>query len=471
MEQASGTQAERSAGAIPAATLETRDAVAIIVGLIIGSGIFTVPSLVAASVDSPALVLGLWLAGGVLSIVGGLCYAELATSYPDAGGDYTFVRRMYGNNLAFLYAWARMAIITSGSLAFVAFVFGDYMTDVAPLGVHSSTWYATLCILLLTLHNLAGIRQGIGAQNFLTVLEVMGLVAIIAAGIFLTEPSPSAVDAATDAGGPASPAGVVMVLILFAYGGWNEAAYVSAELRRPRSIASAIVISLGLVTMLYLLVNAAFLRGLSLHGMAESRTIASDLLERSFGDAGRVAISMLIALSALTSANATVIVGARSNFALGRDFAVFGRLGRWDRDRGTPAVGLIVQGLVSLALVALGTATRQGLQTMIDYTAPVFWFFILLVAGGVIVMRVREPALQRPFAVPFYPFTPLVFCATCAYLLYSSLSHAKTGAIVGIGVVVLGLAPLAWGHRRGGVALLCTLSGLLIISVALRLAG
>lgn len=451
----------------PEGRLNTRDAIAIIVGLIIGSGIFTVPALVAKGLDSPVLLLGLWLLGGVLSVIGGLCYAELATSYPNAGGDYAFVHRIYGPSLAFVYAWARMTVITTGSLAFVAFVFGDYMTAVSPLGAWSPGVYAASCIVALTLLNLVGIRQGKTAQNVLTALEVAGVAAIVVVGLFV---GPAAEPAAISASGPSGSApstGLALVFVLFAYGGWNEAAYVSAELPRSRSIATAIVASLAVVTALYLLINLAYLRGLSIRGMAASDAIAADLLEHSFGSSGRVMVSVLIALSALTSANATIIVGARSTFALGRDFAVLCWLGRWDRDRGTPTTGLVVQALISLALVALGAATREGLQTMIDYTAPVFWFFILLVSIGVVVMRVREPARPRPFRVPLYPLLPLVFCATCAYLLYSSLSYARTGAVVGVGIIVLGLAPLSWSQGRRGLSLVYTLLGGLIVAWAL----
>lgn len=436
-------------------------------GIVVGAGIFTVPSVVARSTTDARLVLGLWLAGGVLSVIGGLCYAELTTSYPNVGGDYVFVQRAYDRNLAFLYAWARMAVVTTGSIAFLSFTFGDYMTKVAPLGAYSSTLYAVLCIVLLTLLNLAGIRQGKTVQNLLTGLEVLGLVAIIFAGLFLATPAAPAPAAVAEPTQSVPSIGLVMVFVLFAYGGWNEAAYVSAELKSPRSMVTAIIVSLTVVTALYLLANLAYMRGLSLRGMAESKTIAADLLERTFGSPGRVAVSLIIALSALTSANATVIVGARSNFALGRDFPVFGWLGRWDHDRGTPTTGLIVQCLVSAALIALGTATRQGLQTMIDYTAPVFWFFFLLVGIGIFVMRAREPARHRPFEVPFYPITPLVFCGMCAYLLYSSLAYAKTGSVVGVGVVVFGLAPLAWSRRRKALAVLFALVGLLIIGFAL----
>jgi basic amino acid/polyamine antiporter, APA family len=438
----------------PVATLETRDAIGVIVGMVIGAGIFTLPSLVAQGWTQPRFVLGLWLAGGLLSFVGALCYAELASAYPDAGGDYFFVQRAYGRKLAFLYAWARLLVITSGATAFLGFTFGDYMSKLVPLGAGSSSIYAALSIIVSTGINLAGIRQSKATQNTLTAVQVAGVVAIIVAGLWLVAPAApaSAASLASTAHaasrGWAPAIGHSLVFVLFAYGGWNEAAYISAELKQPRSLVTALIASLCIITSLYLLLNLACIRGLSLAATAASKTVVADLLARAFGAPGALLISLLVALSALTSINATVIVGARSSFALGRDFALLGWLGRWDEHKGTPSHGLLVQCAVSLALVAVGHATRQGLQTVIDYTAPVFWFFFLLVGVGLLVLRAREPARPRPFKVPLYPLTPLLFCGMCTYLLYSSLAYAQTGALVGVGVVVLGLGPLALNQRR-----------------------
>ncbi len=458
------TSSNTAATAQPQATLDTRDAVGIIVGLVIGAGIFTLPSLVAKSTSDPWLVLGLWLAGGVLSIIGALCYAELATSYPNAGGDYFFLQRAWGRNFAFLFAWARVAVITTGSIAFLGFTFGDYATKILALGPYSSSLYAVIAVVVLTVINITGIREGKSTQNFLTAFEVLGLIAIIVAGLFLVVPAAPMPVKAPDPGAWAPSIGLALVFVLFAYGGWNEAAYISAEVKNKQGMVKALIYSLVTVTILYLLINLAYIRGLSLQGVADSKTVAADLLERSFGATGGIVISLIVAVSALTSINATVIVGARSNFALGRDFPVFRWLGKWNAQTGTPTTGLILQGLVSVALIGLGTATRQGLQTMIDYTAPVFWFFFLLVGVGILVLRNREPDRERPFKVPFYPVLPLIFCAMCAYLLYSSLDYAKTGAVAGIGVVIFGLAPLALSHKRTWLAALFAILGIAIIA-------
>ena len=458
------TSPSSSAGSQPKATLETRDAVGIIVGLVIGAGIFTLPSLVAKSSTDPTIILGLWVLGGVLSIIGALCYAELATSYPNAGGDYFFLQRAWGRDFAFLFAWARVAVITTGSIAFLAFTFGDYTSKILSLGPYSSSIYAVLAVVALTAINIAGIREGKSTQNWLTTFEVLGVVAIIVAGLFLVAPAVPMPTKAPDPNAWTPSIGLALVFVLFAYGGWNEAAYISAEVKNRQGMVKALIGSLIIVTILYFLINLAYIRGLSLQGVADSRTVAADLLERSFGATGAILISLIVAISALTSINATVIVGARSNFALGRDFPVFGWLGKWNNETGTPTTGLILQGLVSVALIGLGTATRQGLQTMIDYTAPIFWFFFLLVGVGIMVLRQREPNIERPFKVPLYPIFPLILCAMCAYLLYSSLDYAKVGAVVGVGVVLFGLAPLALSHKRKGLAVLFALIGIAVIA-------
>ena len=454
-----------AATAAPQQVLEKRDAIGLIVGLVIGAGIFTLPALVAKSTTDPMVVYGLWLAGGVLSIIGALCYAELATTYPNAGGDYFFLQRAWGPNVAFLFAWARVAVVTTGSIAFLAFTFGDYATKILSLGPWSSPIYAALAVLALTAINILGIREGSSTQNILTVLEVLGVVAIIVAGLALVAPATGSAPAVNPTDWKPS-LGLALVFVLFAYGGWNEAAYISAELKERRAIVGALVWSLVIVTLLYLLINIAYIRGLGLWGVAGSKTVAAELLDRTLGSAGAIMISVIVAISALTSINATIIVGARSNFALGRDFPIFAWLGRWEVASGTPRNGLIVQCIVSLVLIGLGTATRQGLQTMVDYTAPVFWFFFLMVGIGLFVLRAKDPNIERPFKVPLYPITPLIFCAMCAYLLYSALDYAGTGMIAGVGVLAFGLAPLFASRKQTGLAWLSGLIGLVIIAMA-----
>lgn len=442
--------ASAGAGAQPVPTLTLKDAVAITVGIVVGAGIFRTPSLVASNAGSEGAALLVWLAGGAVALVGALCYAELATSYPSAGGEYHFLTRAYGRSLGFLFAWSRIAVIQTGSVALLAFVFGDYASHLLQLGEYSSSIYAAAVVVALTALNVAGVRQGTRTQNFLTAIEVASLALIIVAGLSLTAAPEAAttVDAADSAATRSAPAvGLAMVFVLLTYGGWNEAAYVSAEMKRRKAIAWALILSIAVITSLYLLTNWAYLRGLGVAGVAGSDVVAADLMRRAAGPRGAQLVSLLVALSALTSANATIFTGARTNYALGRDFKLFSFLGRWRERANTPANALITQGAIALALIFAGTLARRGFETMVEYTAPVFWLFFFLAGLSLIVLRYKEPDAKRPFRVPLYPLTPLAFCAACVYMLQASLAYTGRGALAGVAVLSLG-APLLLIARR-----------------------
>ena len=427
--------------------LELRDAIALIVGLVVGAGIFKTPALVAANAGGEWAMLGAWLLGGIVSLIGALCYAELATAFPHAGGDYHFLTRAYGRKLSFLFAWARLAVIATGSIALLAFVFGDYCSRLYSLGEHSSALYAALIVIVLTAVNIAGVKAGAGTQNWLTMMEVLGLLAVAVAGLVLAPAAASAVAPAAEPGQTAF--GLCMVFVLLTYGGWNEAAYISAELKQGRrNMLRALVWSMLILTALYMAVNLAYLRGLGLAGMARSQVVAADLLQQVWGSVGARLISAIIAVSALTSINATIMVGARSNYALGRDWPALAFLGRWNARTGSPTQALLLQAAVALALIAFGAIMRQGFETMVDYTAPVFWLFFLLTGIALFVLRWREPERERPFRVPLYPLLPLAFCASSAWLLYSSLAYTRLGALVGVGVLAAGVPLLALAARR-----------------------
>jgi amino acid transporter len=418
------------------------DAVALVVGIVIGAGIFRAPPVVAESAGSAAWILAAWVLGGVVSLAGAMCYAELASTYPTAGGDYHFLSRALGRGVAFLFGWARLTVIPTGSLAMLAFVFGDYAGEA--LGVRDAgSGLAAAMVVGVTLLNLAGLRPARGVQNALTAALVLGLVALVVTGLAVT-PAPAGPPAA------APPAfGLAMVFVLLTYGGWNEAAYVSAELRRGRrAIAAALAISLGLVTALYVLVNLAYLRGLGVDGLARSGAVAADLLGRGLGAWGGRVFALIVLAAVVTSANATLFMGSRQVWAFGRDFPLFAALGRWSGRSGAPANAILAQGAMALALVALGAASRSGFEAMVAYTAPVFWLFFLLTGLSLFVLRRRDGGAPRPFRVPLYPLTPLVFCAACAFLLWSSVTHAGPGAIAGLVVLATGLFPLWLSSRR-----------------------
>ncbi|WP_156170374.1 amino acid permease [Luteimonas sp. FCS-9] len=419
----------------PRATLRARDAFAITVGIVVGAGIFRTPSLVAGASGSELAMLLAWVAGGLLSIVGALCYAELATTYPQAGGDYAYLRRAYGPRPAFLFAWARMSVIQTGSIALLCFIVGDYMAQLFDVGPWSSPLYAAIAVVALSAINWLGTRQSATVQTWLTVAEVAGVLVIVVAGLMF---APGDIAPVPGSGGD-SAVGLILVFVLLTYGGWNEAVYITAEVRDARRwMPRVLVLSLVAVAALYVLVNLAYLRVLGLGGMAEHDAVAAEVMGRVFGSTGAVLMSAIVVAAALTSANATLITGARSVYAVGRDFPALGFIGRWDARSGAPRAAIVVQGVLALALVALGAFARDGFEVAVEYTAPVFWLFFLLVGIALFVLRRRDSGRPRPFRVPLYPVLPLLFCATSAYLLYASLAYTGRGALVGVAVLAVG---------------------------------
>jgi len=421
----------------PRPVLDLKDATALVVGIVVGAGIFKLPAPVAANTGDAGSMMLAWVLGAVISIVGALCYAELGSSHPNAGGEYHFLERAFGGDVARLFAWARMTVIASGSIAIFAFVFSDYVTQILPLGTHSSSIYAALLVVVLTGINLVGITAGKTTQNILTVIECLGLVLVVIAGLFLVPAAPA--QTSITAASPQAAFGLAMVFVLLTYGGWNDAAYLSAEIKDGRrNIVRSLMAGLGIVACLYILVSYAYYAGLGMEALSKSPAPAADLLQRALGGTGAALISIIVAVSAITSANATILTGARTSYALGRDWPLFGILGKWDANASVPRNAMVVQGAISLALVAMGTLTRRGFETMVDYTAPVFWLFFFLTGMTLFVFRRWEPNASRPFRVPFYPVTPLIFCGVCIYMLYSSLAYTGRGALVGVGVLAVG---------------------------------
>lgn len=427
----------------PQRLLRPLGAIAIIVGIVIGAGIFKTPSMVAGITGDAGWILSVWILGGLISLAGALCYAELSTAYPHAGGDYHFLSRAFGKNISFLYAWAKATVINTGSIALLAFVFGDYMTQVIELGPYSTAIWAVGIVLILTAVNLVGIHTSSSLQTILTILVIVGLAAIVVAGFSVAGPA-QANPAWFSSSPPLGLLGLAMVFVLLTYGGWNEAAYISAEVKGGvKAIVPVIVISLLVVACVYLLVNIALVKGLGVKGLAESKAAGAELLGLAFGPWGQKTLGLFVALAALTSINATMIVGARTNFALGRDWARLRIMGQWQGERGSPTLAYLIQAGISLLLIGFGTLQNDGFETMVEFTAPVFWAFLFLVGISLFLLRVKDAETPRPFRVPLYPFTPIVFCLSCAYLTYSSITYAVSKSAVHVSFLVMALGVVA----------------------------
>jgi amino acid transporter len=429
----------------PRPELTLFDSTCLIVGIIIGAGIYQMAPDIAKGVGGVWGVLGLWILGGVLSLCGALSYAELATAYPEEGGDYVYLNRAYGSWAGFLFGWAQLAIVRPGDIAVMAFAFATYartIYDPVGGGGQAQVLYAVSATVVLTFINVLGVRQGKWTQNLLTMVKAIGLLAIVGAA-FMASPAPTPSGEAGQL-----PFSLALIFVLFTYGGWNEMAYVAGEVRNPRrNLVRALFLGTAAVTLLYLMVNAAFLHTLGYEGLKASKAVATDTVSAVWPEGAGVLISGLICLSALGAVNGLIFTGARISYAVGQDHKLFGYLGRWDPRWGTPSVALVVQGTIAVTLiVALGTFIDAVL-----YTAATVYTFYLASTLAVIVLRFKDPSRERPYRVLGYPVTPLVFAAVCGFLIYSAVTYkplvaASACALLGLGWVLWRFGG-SWGPR------------------------
>ncbi len=453
--------------AAPKRQLTLFDSTCIIVGIIIGSSIFASTPLIAqwmaapltlelfghswtfTALAGPSGLMLLWVLGAGITLIGALCYAELATMYPENGGDYVYLTHAFGRPVGFLFAWAQLWIIRPGSIGALAYVFAQYANELWHLG---DSWqvlmgYTIAAIIALTGINLLGVRQGKWTQNLLTMVKVGGLLAIFITGMTSRHASPGPVAATGSANFR-----LALIFVLFAYAGWYEMACVGAEVREPkRNILRALVLGTMAVAVIYLLVNFSFIHALGYAGFAESKAVAVDVMKLRFGDWAGKLISLLICFSALGAINGLTFTGARINYAVGRQHRMFALLGQWSAKHDTPVWSLVLQCAVTLALVVgFGWARgRNGFETLVIFTTPVFWLFFFLVGVALIVLRFRQPDVARAYRVPLFPLPPLLFCATSIFMIHSSITYALSNksneAFWSMGILAVGVVICVFG--------------------------
>lgn len=437
------------------------DVVSITIGIVVGTGIYETPPIVLQNVAGPWGAMMAWTLGGVMSLIGAFCFAELAAAYPRSGGDYIYLSRAFGSWLGFLFAWFQLSVIRAANIAMMGFVFADYAASIWNVPFARQWAWAGAAVLGLTLLNLLGVAFGKRTQNLLTLAKVIGLTGVLVVGFAWSQPLAVLESPVTHG---SSSLATAMVLVLLTYGGWNDAAFVAAEVRGgPRAIAGALLVGTLAITLIYLLLNAAFLWGLGFERARNSHAIAADLLAQSFGSWGARAIAALVMVSALGAINGMLFSGARVYAALGVDHPVFAWLGR--SHARTPWGALLMQSAISLGLIGVvGTLggrasvnellTRAnlpaiewtghgGFEVLSVVTTPLFWLFFLFCGLSVFVLRQRDPQLERPFTVPLYPELPLLFCGVCAYMIYAGIEYAQNMHLLGGLMAVSGALLLA----------------------------
>jgi len=436
------------------------DTVSIIVGIVVGTAIFKSPTVVFQNAGGPWFAMGLWLAGGVLAWCGAVCYAELATTYPRDGGDYEYLTRAYGPWCGFLFGWAQLTTVVSGNIAIMAYAFADYAVRLWPQWREQAIWFVIAPVIGLSLLNALGVMAGKLVQNVLTGAKVIGLGGLVLAGLWAGKAVPQA--AATGDGVSTARIGLALVFVLYAYGGWSHAAYVAAEVRdQRRNLPRALVLGIACITLVYLAVNATCLWVLGFDGARQTPAPAADVVEQAVGPWGGRAISLLVMLSALGAINGMILTGTRVYATWGADYRALAWLGAWNRRAVAPLAAITLQATIAVLLIVLvGTTVGRnsfdaalrglglrglpwneyfgGFETLIAGSTPVYWAMTLLTGMAVFILRARDRSAERPFRIPLYPLPPLVFCATCALMLYASVTYARW-------LVLLGAVPLAIG--------------------------
>jgi amino acid transporter len=440
---AQGAGLGSSAPEAPKRSLTLLDSTCIIVGIILGVGVYQNAPMIASGAESAWGVIALWLVGGILSLFGALGYAELASAYPQEGGDYVYLSRAYGRWAGFLFGWMQLAVVRPGDIAVTAFAFAMYARTIYdPLAnsdaVFTQQLYSVLAIVIFTAINIVGVVEGKWTQNLLMLAKILGVLTIVVLAV--VAPRGTVIVPTVES----FPLEVAFILVLFSYGGWNEMAYVAAEVKEAeRNIVRALVLGTVAVIVLYLVLNLAFLYTLGYAGVAGSKAIATDVVASVFPVGAGQIIGAIVCISALGAVNGLIFTGARISFAVGRDHRAFRALGTWNPNTGTPVRALLVQGGLAIALViVLGSFVDTIL-----YTASIVYLFYLATSIAVIVLRWREPNAHRPYRVSGYPFTTLVFCAVCIFLIYGSIQYRPFLSAAAIGIMLLGL-PIYWLTSR-----------------------
>ncbi len=424
------------------------DSVMINAGTMIASAIFIVPATVAAAVQGTGVMTLVWVVGGVVSLLGALSIAELAAAYPEAGGQYAYLREAYGTVWGFLYGWANFAVINTASIAAIAVGFARYIGFFTPLTDTAVRFVAIASIVALTLLNCRGVRLGATTQNILTTLKIGALVALIATSFVLPGGAASHFQPLWPSGslGPwIGPFGVAMVAVLWAYDGWIETTYIGSEIVNPgRNLPRSIILSTLIVIALYVLTSVAYAYVLSPGGMAGSALVASDAAKVTMGAFGATFVVVAILISTLGANNGIILTAARIPYAMARGGMFFRSQGLVHSRYGTPTVALLTQGVIASVLTYFGTYDQ-----LFTYVVFAQFVFYALSASAVIRLRRTAPQVARPYRTWGYPVTPIVFIGFAVWLVYNTIRETPLDSAVGAGLILLGLPGYwYWKKRR-----------------------
>lgn len=426
------------------------DATMIVMGGIIGSGIFINPYVVARQVSTPFLILGVWALGGLIALAAAFIWAELAALRPEVGGQYAYLREAFHPSVAFLYGWALLLVIQTGGMAAVAVTFAKYFLQLTGLAL--AEWMvATIALASLTLVNCLGVRAGSTVQNFLMVLKILAILALILCGVLLAGSYP---DSTVNPTPPMSlnllsTIGAAMVPVLFAYGGWQTASFLAGEIREPKkNLPRGLIIGVSGVVVLYLLVNFVCLRVLGAPGLAATTTPASDIMRLALGETGARAIAAGIAISTLGFLSQGMLTAPRVYFAMAEDGLFFKSVGRLHPKSRVPTVAIALQGLLAIVIALSGRY-----EQILNYVVSVDFIFFGLTAACIFVFRRRKEnrdvADTNPInRVPGHPLTTGLFVAICWLVVINTVYKYPENTVIGLAILLAGIPVYFFWRRR-----------------------
>jgi len=418
------------------------DATMIVMGGIIGSGIFINPYVVAQRVHTPAMIVGAWAAGGVIALLGAFAYAELAALRPEVGGQYAYLRDAYHPSVAFMYGWALLLIVQSGGMAAVAAAFAKY--TISLIGIAVPEWtIAVITLLILTLINCLGVRSGSNTQSVLMLLKLAAIAMLIIAGATISAPH-AAARAMLDA--PMSPDlflrfGAAMTPVMFAYGGWQTASFVSGELARPRrDLPIGLLVGIAGVIAIYVGVTFICVRALGAEGLANTSTPASAVMRLALGERGARLIAAGIAISTLGFLSQSMLTAPRVYYAMAADGLFFRSVGRISKKTHVPVVAIALQGVVAVVITLSGTYDQ-----ILSYVVSTDFVFFGLTGLALFIFRRRQP--PAGFRTPGHPVTTAIFTASCWIVVIATIVKSPVNSLIGFGILAAGLPAYAWWRR------------------------
>jgi basic amino acid/polyamine antiporter, APA family len=418
------------------------DSLAIVVGIVIGGGIFLVPNLVARNLSSTPAILSVWIFAGVTSFFGALACAELGAAFPSTGGQYVFLREAYGPMTGFLCGWSMFLVARTAQVAWLAVTLALYVSYFVPLGASASKLLGVAAILVFAAVNYRGVSVGALVQKGFTLAKVAGLLIIIGSALFFRGQAHQPVATAAP---PFSFShfGVALIACMLAYDGWVQVSYVAGEIRNPeRNILLALAGGVAACMAVYILANVAYLQVLSIGEIAASDTVGATAAERVLGSGGGTLVAAIILMSIIGTLNGCFLTSPRVYFAQARDGLFFSRFGEVHKRFQTPAFSIVAQALWAIVLVLSGTY-----ETLAEYAMFALWIFYGLMVLGVVLLRVKRPGLARPYRMWGYPVTPLLFLAVTAYFLGNTLLTRPGPSLAGLALIASGV-PVYFFWRR-----------------------